>query len=141
MEKREITKAMKDAWVQHLLSKFLLITFTDAAAAEMRTRLAGAFLTEGYEIDPEKIPTMTFNSFAMDLVKEFYNDLGFLKTPIVVDTNPTREAMGILPLITRDKVDGLNYNVAVESQYGALTIAIKVQITLTILKQRICLMM
>lgn len=115
MEKREITKAMKDAWVQHLLSKFLLITFTDAAAAEMRTRLAGAFLTEGYEIDPEKIPTMTFNSFAMDLVKEFYNDLGFLKTPIVVDTNPTREAMGILPLITRDKVDGLNYNVAVES--------------------------
>ena len=126
MEKREITKAMKDAWVQHLLSKFLLITFTDAAAAEMRTRLAGAFLTEGYEIDPEKIPTMTFNSFAMDLVKEFYNDLGFLKTPIVVDTNPTREAMGILPLITRDKVDGLNYNVAVESQYGALTIAIKV---------------
>ena len=126
MKKREITKAMKDAWVQHLLSKFLLITFTDAAAAEMRTRLAGAFLTEGYEIDPEKIPTMTFNSFAMDLVKEFYNDLGFLKTPIVVDTNPTREAMGILPLITRDKVDGLNYNVAVESQYGALTIAIKV---------------
>ena len=118
MEKREITKAMKDAWVQHLLSKFLLITFTDAAAAEMRTRLAGAFLTEGYEIDPEKIPTMTFNSFAMDLVKEFYNDLGFLKTPIVVDTNPTREAMGILPLITRDKVDGLNYNVAVESQIG-----------------------
>lgn len=125
MKNREITKAMKDAWVQHLLSKFLLITFTDAAAAEMRTRLAGAFLTEGYEIDPEKIPTMTFNSFAMDLVKEFYNDLGFLKTPIVVDTNPTREAMGILPLITRDKVDGLNYNVAVESQYGALTIAIK----------------
>lgn len=40
MEKREITKAMKDAWVQHLLSKFLLITFTDAAAAMLATGMA-----------------------------------------------------------------------------------------------------
>jgi DNA helicase-2/ATP-dependent DNA helicase PcrA len=124
-KKREATKAMKTAWLEQILSKFLLITFTDAAANEMRTRLAGAFLSEGYEIDIDKMPIVTFNAFAMEIVKKYAKELGYQKVPTVVDTNQTREAMGILPLVTRDKVDGLNYNVAVESQYGALTIAIK----------------
>lgn len=125
-KKREATQVMKTAWLEQILSKFLLITFTDAAANEMRTRLAGAFLSEGYSIDIDKMPITTFNAFAMDIVKKYAAQLGYHKIPTVVDTNQTREAMGILPLVIRDKIDGLNYNVPVESQYGALTIAIKV---------------
>ena len=81
MSKKIITKAMANAWIEALLSKFLLITFTVAAAKEMRERVAGAFLTEGYTIDPEKIPCMTFNAFDMDLLSKFYEDLGYVDCP------------------------------------------------------------
>lgn len=130
--KREVTMAMKNAWVEALLSKFLLVTFTDAAAKEMRVRVAGAFLAEGFEIDPEKIPCMTFNAFDMDLLKKFYEDLGFEMSPSVIDVNPTREASKVLPLITGEsKVPGINYSIPIEMNgdfkgaQGALVLALK----------------
>lgn len=132
MTKRRVTKAMKNAWLEALLSKFLLVTFTDAAAKEMRSRVAGAFLTEGFEIDPEKIPCMTFNAFDMDLLKKFYEDLNFEVSPSVIDVNPTREASKVLPLIIGDnKIPGLNYSIPIEMNggyrgaQGALIIALR----------------
>ena len=116
---KKITKAMANAWIEALLSKFLLITFTVAAAKEMRERVAGAFLTEGYTIDPEKIPCMTFNAFDMDLLSKFYEDLGYVDCPGVIDVNPTREAAKIKDLVTGDnKISGLNYSIPIEMNMG-----------------------
>lgn len=129
---REITQAMRNSWVEALLSKFLLVTFTDAAAKEMRLRLAGAFITEGFTIDPEKIPCMTFNSVDMDLLRQFYEDLGFEVAPSVVDVNKTREAAKVRPIITgENKIPGINYTIPIEMNggrkgaNGALTLALK----------------
>lgn len=132
-KKRTVTQAMKNAWAEALLSKFLLVTFTDAAAKEMRSRVAGTFLAEGYEIDPEKIPCMTFNAIDMDLLKKFYKDLDFEISPSVIDVNPTREASKVLPLIVgENKIPGLNYSVPIEMNggqrgaIGALALTLKV---------------
>jgi len=132
-KKRTATSAQITAWLESILSHILLITFTDAAAREMRERLAGAFATKGFKVDPEKIPTMTFNAFDMDLIKRFHDQLGFLNVPTVIDTNPTRVAAKVVPLVTgENKVDGLNYSIPIEMNagakgaQGALTLALKV---------------
>lgn len=118
---------------EKVFEKFLLITFTDAAAKEMRIRLAGAALEKGITIDPEKIPTMTFNAFDMDLLKKFYQDVGYAMMPTVIDVNPVREAAKILPLVTGDnQIPGLNYNIDVamnmgaKSAQGALIVALEI---------------
>ncbi len=133
IKKREMPMSMKTKLLEQLLSKFLLITFTDAAAKEMRTRLAGAFLSEGYEIDPEKIQAMTFNAFFMNLIKTYHEELGYDMIPTVIDVNPTREAAKALHLVTGDnKIPGLNYGIPVEMNsgvkgaQGALVIALEV---------------
>lgn len=130
---RTASKEQIESWLETILSHILLITFTDAAAREMRERLAGAFATKGFLVDAEKIPTMTFNAFDMDLIKRFHKQLDFLNVPTVIDTNPTRVAAKVVPLITGDnKVDGLNYAIPIEMNagtkgaQGALTIALKV---------------
>ena len=126
-------KFTKERIIESLLSRFLLVTFTDAAAKEMRSRLAGAFLEEGYDIDAEKIPAMTFNAIDMDLIARFYEELGYSKVPMVIDTNPTAEAAKVVPLITGDNVvPDLKYDIPLEfytgekGAMGALIVALKV---------------
>ena len=129
----KVDKNLKERLIEALLSKFLLVTFTDAAAKEMRGRLAGAFLEEGYDIDPERIPAMTFNAIDMDLIAKFYEELGYSKVPSVIDVNPTAEAVKVVPLITGDEqVPGIKYDLPIEfftgdrGGMGALIIALKV---------------
>lgn len=129
----KITKNLKERIIEALLSRFLLVTFTDAAAKEMRNRLAGAFLEEGYDIDPERIPAMTFNAIDMDLIAKFYEELGYSKAPSVIDVNPTAESVKVVPLITGDNlVPGVKYDLPLEfysgerGGMGALVIALKV---------------
>ncbi len=129
----KVTKELKERIIESLLSRFLLVTFTDAAAKEMRGRLAGAFLEEGYDIDPEKIPAMTFNAIDMDLIAKFYEELGYSKIPTVIDVNPTAEATKVVPLITGDNaVPGFNYTLPLEfytgdkGGMGALILALRV---------------
>lgn len=128
-----LNEVQKARIYEDVLSKFLLITFTDAAAKEMRDRLAGAFLEKGISVDPEKIPTMTFNAFDMDLLKKFYKELGYNMMPTVVDVNPTREASKVVPLVTGDnRIVGINYNIPIEMNsgvkgaQGALVVALRV---------------
>ena len=117
--KKVASHSQKEAWLKELVSKFLLITFTDAAAIEMRERLAGSFVAQGYEIAPNDIPAMTFNAFYMDAIKKMFEQLGFKKVPGVIDTNPVRVAAKVLPLITGDrKIDDLNYAIPVEMNMG-----------------------
>lgn len=129
----KLSKEKKERIIECLLSKFLLVTFTDAAAQQMRERLAGAFLEEGYEIDPTRIPSLTFNAMDMNLIAEFYKDLGYKKIPSVVDVNPTAEAGKVLPLITgKNEIPGINYRIPVEMNMGrsgaqgALILALRV---------------
>lgn len=111
---KRVTKAMKNAWVKGILQSYLLITFTDAGADEMRTRVAGAFKTEGFDVDPESIPAMTFNAFYMNVVKTFYKELGFTALPKVL--KPEEIAPFIRPLIEgKNEVADLNYAISMES--------------------------
>ena len=133
----KVDKNLKERLIEALLSKFLLVTFTDAAAKEMRGRLAGAFLEEGYDIDPERIPAMTFNAIDMDLIAKFYEELGYAKVPSVIDVNPTGEAVKVVPLITGDNaIPGVKYDLPIEfytgdrGGMGALIIALKVFATI-----------
>lgn len=68
--------------------EILMITFTDKACGEMRSRLRryakGAVLAdEG--IDTEKIVVETFNSFGQKLLDIHYDKLGFTEPPQLVD--------------------------------------------------------
>lgn len=66
-------------------SEILCITFTDAGAAEMKARIAGKCLAYGLAVSVDDICAMTFNSFAYEIDKKNYEELGFLKTPVVID--------------------------------------------------------
>jgi DNA helicase-2/ATP-dependent DNA helicase PcrA len=115
----KLNKLQKEAVIENLLSRFLLITFTDAAAKEMRGRLAGAFRAEGFDVDPEAIPAMTFNALDMDLIARFHEELGYAKVPTVVDVNPTAESRKVLPLITgKNRIPDVNYRIPVEFYAG-----------------------
>lgn len=116
---RKATMAQKTAWCEAIASHFDLKTFTDAAAKEMRERLGGALATEGYEVNKELLPVMTFNATYMDLIKKYYADLGFKTIPTVLDVNPVRQAKKVVPLITGDNsIPGLNYNIPIEMDMG-----------------------
>ena len=87
--------------------EMLFITFTDAGAAEMKTRIAGKCLTYGLSINPDDIQAMTFNSFAYAIVKYEYETLGFSKPPVVIDDVRNRKI--ITHLLTDTNVGGLDY--------------------------------
>ncbi len=117
---REMPLGMKKMLMEHIISHFLHITFTDAATKEMRERIAGKILGRGIEIDPAYIPALTFNALDMAMLGEFFKDLGYEEFPTVVDVNPIREASKVLPLVTGDnKVPGLNYDIPVYMNAGA----------------------
>lgn len=93
--------------VEDVLKDILLITFTNAGAAEMKTRVAGKLLAEGYTVSADDIQAMTFNTFAYNIVKEFYADCGFSREPRVIDN--VRENRIIARLLNGTEVSGLNY--------------------------------
>lgn len=68
--------------------EILMITFTDKACGEMRSRLhryaAGTTLKD-LHIDTDKIVVRTFNSFGQGLLDAHYAKLGFTEAPQLVD--------------------------------------------------------
>lgn len=87
--------------------EILFITFTDAGAAEMKTRIASKCLGYGLTISPDDIQAMTFNSFAFNIVKYEYKELGFTNPPIVIDDVRNRKIL--TQLLSETYVNGLNY--------------------------------
>lgn len=68
--------------------EILMITFTDKACAEMRSRLhryAHGTTLKGLNIDTNKIVVRTFNSFGQELLDTHYSKLGFTEPPQLVD--------------------------------------------------------
>lgn len=130
---KRFSKQKKEAVVNTILSKILLVTFTDAAAKQMRERLIGAFKEEGIDVDPSYVNAVTFNAIYMDLIVKFYKELGYKKVPTVIDVNPTALSAKVLPLITgKNEIPGLNYRIPVEffagrrGGMGALTLSLTV---------------
>lgn len=113
------------------LHSFLLITFTDAGANEMKGRLAFRLLTQGIEVNGQNkkvaastddVRAMTFNSYAFDIDKMYYQELGYGKELAVIE-NTERGAI-IEELLTDSPVEGLRYENAV-SRGGAIAFVSK----------------
>lgn len=68
--------------------QILMITFTDKACGEMRSRLhryASGSTLKDLNIDTNKIVVRTFNSFGQELLDTHYAKLGFTEAPQLVD--------------------------------------------------------
>lgn len=126
-EKKQVTESVRNAFAEEVISHILAITFTDAAAAEMRGRIAGGLLEKGIEVDPAKIPAMTFNALYMNVIREFAEEVGLRKEGIsVIDANPTAIAAKLEPLVTgENQVSDLNYGIEVSSDWGVIPITMK----------------
>jgi superfamily I DNA/RNA helicase len=85
----------------------LFITFTDAGAMEMKTRIAKKCLAKGLKITPDEIQAMTFNSFAYNIVKFEYEELGFRNVPNVIDDVRNRRIIN--EMLGETQVGGLDY--------------------------------
>ena len=93
--------------LENVLKDILLITFTNAGAAEMKQRVAGKLLAENLTVSADDIQAMTFNTFAYDIVKAYYDEVGFSKSPRVIDN--IRENRIIANLLNKTEISGLNY--------------------------------
>lgn len=93
--------------IEEVLKNILLITFTNAGAAEMKERVAGKLMAEGFTVSADDIQAMTFNTFAYNIVKEFFTDCGFRRSPRVIDN--VRENRIIAGLLNKTEISGLNY--------------------------------
>ena len=108
------------------VDEILMITFTDAGANEMKDRVAGKLLAEGIAVSPSDINAMTFNTFAYNIVRDKFSDVGFHKAPAVIDD--VRQAVIVTQLLDETKVSGLdylNYKMNQPTCRGALACAIK----------------
>lgn len=123
----EVTKEIENAIYKAVISHTLFVTFTDAAAMEIRSRMTSIAKNEGHDIEAEDFPVMTFNAFSNNIIKAFYNELGFTEAPGVVDVNPTARAVKAVALITGDNaIKGLNYGIPLAKDGGALNLTLKV---------------
>lgn len=88
-------------------SEMLFITFTDAGALEMKERIAKKCAARNLSISADDIRAITFNKFAYDIVRDKYADLGFTKTPKVIDD--IRSSVVITQLLDEHVINGLDY--------------------------------
>ncbi|SDW83840.1 DNA helicase-2 / ATP-dependent DNA helicase PcrA [Lachnospiraceae bacterium KHCPX20] len=108
--------------VEDAAAKILLITFTNAGANEMKTRLITRLATQGYPsgngnvtviLNSDNIKAMTFNSFAMDIDKMFWQELGYqqeLKKPL--EGASTERGAIIADILRQSPITGLAYGKA-----------------------------
>ena len=60
-------------------------TFTNAGAGEMRDRIKGFCSIAGIDVDFDKITISTMHSFGDSLLKQYYNLLGYKKSPVLIN--------------------------------------------------------
>ena len=85
----------------------LLITFTDAAAAEMKERIAMYNEDLGVEVDLSELGCMTFNAFGNEIIKTEYDKLGFLGIPRLIDDIEKKDI--VLKLLSDHHITGIDY--------------------------------
>lgn len=102
----------------------LLITFTNAGAEEMRTRIKLLLEDFGIEADVENMYIMTFNSFGDLILKAEYARLGFTEEPKVIDD--VERSRIIANLLNAERVPDLdyrNFDSNMKTCMGALAVA------------------
>lgn len=62
-------------------NEFLLFTFTNAAADEMRTRITQALKLEGIPFKEDKLLITTFHGLGFKIISENYKDFGYSEAP------------------------------------------------------------
>lgn len=65
--------------------KILMVTFTSAAAEEMRERIRVGIDDYGIDADADKMWICTFNALGDEIIKENYRQIGFTQEPRVID--------------------------------------------------------
>lgn len=125
--KRKATAGVRDTFAKEVISHIMAITFTDAAANEMRSRIAGGLLEKGIHVDPANIPAMTFNALYMNIIREFAEEVDLDPVGLsVIDANPTAIASKLEPLVTgENRISDLNYGIEVSSEWGVIPIVMK----------------
>lgn len=108
--------------------KILVITFTNSAAEEMRTRIVSGLTRNGIDVDPNKLWISTFNAFGNLLVEHNYALLGYSAAPKLID-DVERSSLISSVLRSVPEISGLDYrNFSTDDRYckGALGVAKRV---------------
>lgn len=104
--------------------ELLLITFTNAGAEEMRSRIKLILDDFGLDVDASRIPIMTFNAFGDMIVKKEYKLFGFTEKPKLIDD--VERSRIIADLLNENHIAGLNYrdfDTSMKTCMGALAMA------------------
>ena len=104
--------------------ELLLITFTNAGAEEMRTRIKLILDDFGIDVDASKLRIETFNAFGDRVVQNEYAKLGFTSQPKLIDD--VERARIIAELLNKKEIADLdyrNFETNMRSCVGALEIA------------------
>lgn len=100
--------------------EILLITFTNAGAAEMKERIAMYDEDLMTDSDLSKLTCTTFNSFGDMIVKKEYESLGFTEEPRLIDDIERKEL--ITQLLNIREIEELNYEFFDMKNAGALAV-------------------
>lgn len=102
----------------------LLITFTNAGAEEMRTRIKLLLEDFGIEADTDNMYILTFNAFGDLILKAEYQNLGFTAEPKVIDdVERSRIIANLLNAEEIPDLDYRNFETNMKTCMGALPIA------------------
>lgn len=97
-------------------ANYLLLTYTNVAAEEMRQRIATACEDFGLDVDLSKLKAETFNAFGEELIKDHYEELGYPVEPRLIDK--IERSKIIVSLLDREYIEGLDYrNFDISTRY------------------------
>ena len=88
-------------------ASILLITFSNAGAAEMKDRTRSYLKGLGIDIDVNDIQIVTFNEFGQDILNTEFREVGFTAPPRPIDD--TERSAIIARLLDKKTVPGLYY--------------------------------
>ena len=87
--------------------EIIMMTFTKTGAGEMKERIAMYCDDLGVECDLEKLVVTTFNAFGDEIIKKFWEKLGFSEEPRLIDV--IERSKVIVGLLDKELVPGVDY--------------------------------
>lgn len=113
---------------------FLLITFTEKGCLEIKEKL-------DYWINQYNIPNLTsndfrittFNGFGYDMIKDNYQDLGFIKEPMLIDNIERLEIIDNI-ITNMPNIQGMNYTNPLMNFYNAKGVLVELSSLIEFIK-------
>ena len=95
----------------------VVVTFTNAAAAEIKERIAKLAKAEGLDVDTDRVVVRTFNALGDDYLKENFAALGYTEEPRLISES---EKLGKIDqlLSEHEHVAGLDYKSKRMNNFG-----------------------